>query len=67
MRAFCGHSPCYGVFWGTRARHLGSTRRASLAPGARAAAHQAQAGASRCFRRSEGVPEGLKLVPARSQ
>ena len=28
-RTFCGHSPCYGVFWGTCARHLGGTRRAS--------------------------------------
>ena len=28
-RTFCGHSPCYGAFWGTLARHLGGTRRAS--------------------------------------
>ena len=36
---FCGHSPCYGVFWGTRGRHPGqhaasimSTRRACSGP-----------------------------------
>ena len=34
---------------------------------AHAAARQAPAGASRCFRRSGGAPEGLKLVPARAQ
>ena len=49
-------------------RALDVTRRASCEhpPRARAAAHQAQAGAGRCFRRSGGVPEGLKLVPARA-
>ena len=26
---FCGHSPCYGGFWGIRGRHLGGMWRAS--------------------------------------
>ena len=47
---------CFGAPAGEHAAGIMSTRRARSGP----------SGAGRCFRRSGGVPEGLKLVPARA-